>query len=100
MKNTVFGFLMLIALSPSLANAIVYYQSKGGALNKISEDAFKNCGTYVFREAGKDDLPEDLKRKCLNALLRGDAINEAKAAAAAAKGSDGTCTYSDKDDLK
>jgi hypothetical protein len=90
----------LLLLTPTWAQAIVYYQSKGGALLKINEDAFKGCTNFIYRTSGKDDLPAAFKRKALNALMRGDVVNEPGAASTAAKATEGTCTYSDKDDLK
>ena len=89
-----------ILFSTSFAHAINYVQSKGGAINTIDEAAFKACEKIIFRDVAKDELPAEYKRKVLNALLKGDAINDAKAASIALKATDGTCSYSDKNDLK
>lgn len=92
---------MIIAFGlPITANAIVYYQSKGGAITKIDEAGFKACTEKViYRTSGKDDLPAEFKKKLLVASLRGDVINDAGAASTALKAKDGTCSYSEKDDL-
>ncbi len=99
MKNALYLLVILFALKPSSALAIFYYQNKGGTLTKIDETAFLKCNKIIFRAAGKNELPVNLKRKVLNALLRGDAINDSAAASSELKKMELGCSYSDKDDL-
>ena len=101
MKNISYGLLMLLILTPSISHAIVYYTSKGGAITKIDQAAFTNCsGKIIYRSSGKEELPADFKKKLLVASLRGDSINDAGSASSALKAADGSCSYSEKDDLK
>lgn len=101
MKKIIYPFLTLALIVPLTSNAIVYYQSKGGAITKIDEAAFKNCSDKViYRSSGKDELPQEQKKKLLVASLRGDVINDPQAASTALKAKDGSCSYSENDDLK
>ena len=93
-------FLILILLQTSMAQAIVYYKSKEGIITKIDEAAFKACTSVIFRESGKDELPEGFRRKLLAAILNGKLISNPQSASDAMKKDPGSCSYSALDDLK
>jgi hypothetical protein len=99
MKQFIKLTLILILLQSSLAQAIIYFQSKDGVINKIDEATFKTCTAIIYRESAKDELPKEFGRKLLASILKGTLVSNPKSASDALKKDNGSCSYSASDDL-
>ncbi len=75
---------------------IEFYQNEEGKIVKIDADKFARCAHQIYREAAKDELPSDQKRKLVGALLKGEAINDTKSIKQVLKNEAGTCTYGER----
>src|SRR5262245_14490741 len=84
---------MALLLVSTNAFGIAYYRYKDGKFEKIDAAAFASCGTVIYREAAKDELPADTKKALVKALLKGEAKNDLSAAMEALKGDSSACTY-------
>lgn len=92
MKKTLVLFTLCM-IAPAQSFAISYYKSNGGSIAKIDAAAFNGCSNVIYRSAAKDELDTDHKRNLVNAMLKGEAVNELSGAVAALKKSPGACSY-------
>jgi hypothetical protein len=100
MKTYIKTLALVITLQATCANAIIYYQSKDGAIAKIDEAVFKLCNNIIYRESAKDELPKEFNRKLLASILKGTLVSNPVSASDALKKDNGSCTYSALDDIK
>ncbi|MCM2279800.1 MAG: hypothetical protein NDJ89_17130 [Oligoflexia bacterium] len=85
--------LTLMFCLPGSAHAISYYKFDGDKVKKVEEAEFSQCGTVIYRDAAKEELPVLHKRKLLAALLKGETVNDLGAALKKLKRAPGTCSY-------
>jgi hypothetical protein len=100
MKHFTKLMLLTALLQATTAHAIIYFQSKDGAIAKIDEATFKTCTTIIYRESAKDELPKEFNRKLLAAILKGTLVSNPVSASDDLKKYNGSCTYSALDDIK